>query len=301
MLGFVLSEHDGARCTTSLSADADTEASSDGVGLELGANTGSDMEFMMLASMNPNSGFSAGPGWTDWDAAGPSSAMVAENDYVGDGTIDPSVLGGAGFSGVSLGGGRPGKAVFRLDGTAGSDDHIGYHRSPFMRARGKDKYLDNGDVEDEGDVMGLLFEDPPDGDFVSRPPSVRGAGGKGKNKDKATVAGADTMDIDIDVGARTGGTRIRRKSWRKALADDDDKTDHSEDTDTEANDTVGRRHSSTMSRNLSSSLGATYCHHCRRKTFRPKMRCTHIRKSTGEQCRKMYCDLCIERRYVFLH
>jgi hypothetical protein len=256
------------------------------------------MEFMMLASMNPDSGFSAGPGWIDWDAAGPSSAVVAENDYVGDGTIDPSVLGGVGCSGASLGGASPDKALFRSETNA---DYISPRRSPlFVRARGKDKYLDDVDMEDEGDVMGLLFDDPTDGDFVSRLPPVRGPDGKGKDEDKATVAGADTMQIGFDIGARAGGTRIRRKSWRKALADgdDDDKTDHCEDTDAGADGAVVRRHSPNMSSNPSSSLDATYCHHCRRNTFKPKMRCTHIRESTGEQCRKLFCDLCVERRYV---
>ena len=122
MLGFVLSEPDATRCTTSLSADVDTEASSDGVGLELGANTCSDMELMLLASTNPNSGFSAGPGWIDWEAAGPSTDSVGENEYVGDGTIDPSVLGGARCFDASPGGGSPDKSVLRSDHTAVSDN-----------------------------------------------------------------------------------------------------------------------------------------------------------------------------------
>ena len=291
MLGFVLSEHDEARRTTSLSADVDTEASSDGVGIELGANTCSDMELMLLASMDPNSGTSAGSGWIDWDAAGPSTDLATENEYVGDGTIDPSVLGGAGFD-ASLRGGSPDKSILR------SDDYIRSHRSPlFKRAGDKDKNLDDDDIE-EGDVMGLLFEDPTDGDFVLGTPSARSArdaGGKGKDKDNVTMGGADAMRIGIGIDATTRDTRKRRKSW-KALADE---VDHYEDTDTEADSVVEQPHSPNISNNdLSSLLTMTFCHHCRRKTARPKMRCTRIRGSTGEQCRKLYCDNCVQKRYV---
>ncbi|KAH9069589.1 hypothetical protein EDB83DRAFT_2373550, partial [Lactarius deliciosus] len=43
--------------------------------------------------------------------------------------------------------------------------------------------------------------------------------------------------------------------------------------------------------------GLTFCHHCRRKTPLPKMRCTLIKASTDEQCRNLFCELCIEKRY----
>jgi hypothetical protein len=294
MLGFMLSEHDDARRTTSLSAD--TETSSDAIGLELGAKTTPDMEFMLLDSMDHNSVLNADPGWVGWHTTAPSTGLVVENEFVGDGTIDPSVLGGAGCSGASLGGGSPNKAVFR------SDDFI--RSSLFIRARDNDKSSDNHDDEDsddlgdEGDVMGLLFENSTDGGTVSRPPSAHGAGGKGKSKDTATVDNADARQINSDIKARAGGARKRRKSWRKALADENDNTDHCEDTDTESHDTVERPYLSNVSNNLSSSVTRTFCHHCRRKTFRPKMYCTRINESTGKQCRKMYCDLCIEKRCV---
>jgi hypothetical protein len=289
MLGFMLSEHDNARRTTSLSAD--TEASSDDIGLELGAKTTADMEFMLLDSMDHNSALNADPGWVDWHATAPSTGLVVENEFVGDGTIDPAVLGGAECFGTSLGGGSPNKAVFR------SDDHIRSHRSSLMRARDNDKSLDNHDSDDlgdEGDVMGLLFENSTDG-TGSRLPSPCRAGGKGKNKATAAVDGADTRQINIGINAGRGGARKRRKSWRKALADN---SDNCQDTDTESNDTVARPYLSNVSNNLSSSVVATFCHHCRRKTFRPKMCCTHTRESTGKQCGKMYCDLCIQKRCV---
>lgn len=295
MLGFVLSEHDDARCTTSLSAD--TEASSDAIGLELGAKTTSDMEFMLLDSIDHNSALNADPGWV-WHATAPSTGLVVESEFVGDGTIDPSVLGGAECSVPSLGGGSPNKAVFR------SDDYI--RGSLFMRARDSDKSLDNyhdedsDDLGDEGDVMGLLFENSTDGGTVSRPPSAHGAGGKGKSKDTGTVDGTDARQIDTVINPRAGNTRKRRKSWRKTLADENDNTDHCMDTDTESHSTVARPCLSNVSNNLASSVTATFCHHCRRKTFRPKMCCTRINESTGKQCRKRFCDLCIQKRYPSL-
>ena len=290
MLGFMLSEHDDAGRTTSLSAD--TEASSDGIGLELDAKTTADMEFMLLDSMDHNSSLKADPGWIDWHVTPPSTGLAVENEFVGDGTIDPAVLGGAGCFGASLGGGSPNKAVVR------SDDYIRSHRSPlFTRTRDNYESLDNHDSDDlgdEGDVMELLFENSTDG-TVSRSPSARGTGGKGKKKeDTETIDDADVhpRQIDTDINAR-GGTRERRKSWRKALADDND--DY-EESDTES--TVARPCLSNVSNNLSSSVTATFCHHCRRKTFRPKMCCTDIKESTGKQCGKMYCDLCIQKRCV---
>jgi len=286
MLGFMLSEHDDARCTTSLSAD--TEASSDGVGLELGAKPTSDMDFMLLDSMNPGSTLNADPGWVGWHASAPSTGLVVENEFVGDGTIDPSVLGGAECHGASLGGGSPNKAVFRSDATAASNGYFRSHRSPlFMYPRDKDKSLDNDDNDkdsddmgDEGDVVGLLFENSTEGGTVSSQPSARGTGGKGKKKD-TTVAGAGARQIGTGIDARARGARKRRKSWRKTLADDN-----------ESPDRVPRRYLSKVSNT------ATFCHHCRRKTFRPKMCCTRIRESNGTQCRKMYCDHCIQKRCV---
>lgn len=281
MLGFMLSEHDDARCTTSLSAD--TELSSDGIGLDLGAKTSSNMEFMMLDSVDHNSALNADLAWVGWHATAPSTSLVVENEFVGDGTIDPSVLRGPECgSGASLGGGSPNKAIFR------SDDYIRLHRSSlFVRAMDNDKSLDDHDdqdSDDEGDVMGLLFENSTNGSTGPRSPSHHGAGGKGKNKE-VNNATADR-------------TRKRRKSWRKALADENDNTDQCEDTDTESHDAVTRPYLSNVSNKLSSSVTATFCHHCRRKTSRPKMRCTRTKGRNGGQCRKMYCDLCIEKRCV---
>jgi hypothetical protein len=291
MLGFMLSEHDDARCTTSLSAD--TEASSDGIGLELGTKTTSGMEFMLLDSMDHNSALNADSGWVGWHATAPSAGLVVETEFVGDGTIDPSVLGGAECSGASLGGGSLNKAVFR------SNDYIRSHRSSHFMRESLDNHDDNSDdLGDEGDVMGLLFESSTDGGTVSRPPSAHGPGGKGKSKDTATVDGADARQINTGINEKAGSTRKRRRSWRQTLADENDNTDHCEDTDTESHDTLARPCLSNVSNNLSSSVTATYCHHCRRKTLRPKMCCTRIKESTEKQCGKMFCDLCIQKRCV---
>ena len=282
MLGFALSEHDDGPGPASLSADADTEASSDGfgLGLGLGANTGPpDMDFMPVSS---NSYFNDG---IAWGAAGPSTAGVATGDeYVGDGTIDPSVLGGC------PGAGSPCK-LFRSD-TA------------------------------ESSLRGFAFsrpiDDVTDSDFV---PSAAAS------KGKVTVAGAARTRTVVGGGRiGAGNVRIRTKTWRKALADENE---DSEDTDTDDAaddddveqclddvDVAARRQRSTSS-NLSPSEASasslrlqvlrgeekTFCHHCRCKTRRPKMRCTFIRESTGVQCRKLYCKGCIEKRYVlrFFH
>jgi len=224
----------------------------------------------MPASVNPY--FGDGAGWIGWGAAGPSTGVVTGDEYVGDGTIDPSVLGGCGGFGASPGAGSPRKS---------------------FTARAAI------DVRKEK-LYGGAEEDMVNRDFV--PSVVRNAVGAGR------------------IGA--GDVRIRRKSWRKALADE---SEDSEDTDGAADDDrveqcldvgVARRSTSSHlppSEASASALAsasasvrlrvlmgeATFCHHCRRKTKRPKMRCTLIRESTGVQCRKLYCDLCVERRYGF--
>jgi len=255
MLGFALSEHEheGAG-RSSLSADPDTDASSDGFGLGFGANTGQNMVFMM-APLNPC--FSDGAtGSIDWGAAaGPSTGVVPGGDYVGDGTIDPSVLGGPGA-------GSPYK-IFKSDAAAAS-----VRGRADVRASGADKILD-----EEEDVEGLLFQDPADGEFVP-PPS--------KGKGKVRVVGGAGRRIDA------GDVRIRTKSWRRALAEENEESEAN--TDTEFNESAAAETAMLST--------TTYCHHCRCKTTRPKMRCTRIRGSTGTQCCKLYCNLCIEKRYV---
>jgi hypothetical protein len=265
MLGFALSEHEheGAG-RSSLSADPDTDVSSDGFGLGFGASTGLDMDFVM-APLNPCFGDGA-TGSIDWGAAaGPSTGVVPGGDYVGDGTIDPSVLGGPGA-------GSPYK-IFKSDAAAAS-----------VRGRAIMRALDADKILDEDDVEGLLFQDSADGEFVPPP---------GKGKGKVRVVGGADADV---AGRRMGASdsRIRTKSWRQALADENEES--KADTDAEVDETAATE--TTMA--AMAMIMTSFCHHCRRRTTRPKMRCTRFRESTGVQCCKLYCDLCIEKRYVRL-
>ena len=288
MLGFALSEHDDGPGPASLSADADTEASSDGFGLGLGMD-------IMPASVNPY--FGDGAGWIGWGAAGPSTGVVTGDECVGDGTIDPSVLGGCAGFGASPGARSPRK---------------------FFTARAAI------DVRKEK-LCGGAEEDLMNRDFVPSANPARtvvgasriGAGDVRIRRKSWRKALADENEGLEDTNEAVWS---RRKSRRKALADENEDSEitdgAADDDDDEQCLDVGVTRRSTSS-NLSPSeasasalasasasvrlrvlMGeATFCHHCRRKTKRPKMRCTLIRESTGEQCRKLYCDLCIEKRY----
>jgi hypothetical protein len=205
--------------------------------------------------------------------------VTGDDDYVGDGTIDPSVLGGCDASGfgTSLGAGSPCK-LFRSDTVRAMDV-------------GRKENLRDGGEEDV---------DVTDGDFVV--PSGAGA---------RTVVSAPGR-----IGA--GNVRFRTKTWRKALADENEDSEDTndapddDDDDVEQSLDVGVARRRSASSNLSPSEASaslrlqvlsgeaiTFCHHCRCKSKRPKMRCTFIRESTGVQCRKLYCDGCIEKRYAF--
>jgi hypothetical protein len=275
MLSFVLSERedaDAVRASLSVSADPDTEASSGGVGLELDANTGPESEFI-LDSLD--SGFNAGAGWTDWSVSGPgpSTGVVAEGEYAGDGTIDPSVLGGCGVIA------SPGK-VLGSDTVASDENSSPLRGSVSTRTIDKNKSLD--DVGEEGDIVRSLFKDR-----IFPPSSVGGTGIEDRDK---VVASARRLVAN--------GKRMRKKSWRKALADENQphKDTNTENADTEDNQSIDGSRPTLSS--LSSLLNAepTFCHHCRCKNCRPKMRCTLIRERTGMPCGKMYCDHCIEKR-----
>src|SRR5258708_21138960 len=96
----------------------------------------------------------------------------------------------------------------------------------------------------------------------------------------ATVAGANAVQFNTGIVARADGRRKRRKSWRKALADDNT-MDLSGDTDAESHDAVRRPYLSNVSNISSSSLPTAFCHHCRRNTCGPKMCCTTVRDPAG--------------------
>ncbi len=291
MLGFVIPEHDSA------GIDA-------GAGMDLGrAHTSPERDFD-LSSLNAGGG-GGSEGWIDWRAGHVLGSTSASTDtgvgeYAGDGTIDPSVLGGGGNSPGKLGD-YAGSPVGRF----GRDGSVQPSHA-----------TDEDEDEEEEDVMGLLFENSSDDDLV--PPRSGLGKGKGKGKGRAVVVdGGVESPESVAAGA---GMRMRRKSWRKALADEtevghrDDNNDGDGDGDGESDDDDGpRAHAMSApvfqdarrtKRRLSSSSSGmlpgvlTCCHHCRSKTRRPKMRCTLIRESTDERCRNLFCDLCIEKRYA---
>ncbi|KAH9011690.1 hypothetical protein EDB85DRAFT_1101445 [Lactarius pseudohatsudake] len=151
--------------------------------------------------------------------------------------------------------------------------------------------------------MGMLFENTSDDDFM--PPS-----GLGKGKGRAVVVDG-IVELSESVAA-AAGSRMRRKSWRKELADEaevgenNDSDDESEDDDGPRAHAVSapvftnaRRKKRTPASSSSGVLpgGLTFCHHCRSTTRRPKMRCTLIKASTEKRCRNLFCDRCIEKRY----
>ncbi|KAH8983254.1 hypothetical protein EDB86DRAFT_2967695 [Lactarius hatsudake] len=156
--------------------------------------------------------------------------------------------------------------------------------------------------------MGMLFENTSDDDFM--PPSGLG---KGKGKGKGRAIDVDGVVELSESVAAAAGSRMRKKSWRKELADEAE-VGHSDDSDDEGDDDDGPRahaisapvftnaHRKKKRTAASSSSGVltgglTFCHHCRSTTRRPKMHCTLIKASTEMRCRNLFCDRCIEKRY----
>ncbi|KAH9041045.1 hypothetical protein EDB85DRAFT_1565394 [Lactarius pseudohatsudake] len=112
--------------------------------------------------------------------------------------------------------------------------------------------------------------------------------------------------------AAAAGSRMQTKSWRKALADEvevrhNDDNDHKSDYDggprahaisAPAFTDACRKKRTPASSSLGVlPRGVTFCHHCRDKTRRPKMRCMLIKASTDKSCRNLFFDLCMEKRY----
>ncbi|KAI9436041.1 hypothetical protein H4582DRAFT_496407 [Lactarius indigo] len=273
MLGFVIPERDGVNHSPTSSMDVGRALTSPSQGLNFDLTS-------------PNRG---AEGWIDWGGGSVFGGAGASTDtgvgeYAGDGTIDPSVLGGGGNLSPGRLGGDVSSPVREFGGVQPS------------------RMTDEDDGEEEA-VMGMLFENTSDDDFVP-------ASGLGKGKDRAVVADG-VVESPESVAAATG-SRMRRKSWRKELADEVE-VRHNDDSDNESSNDDGprthaisapaltnaRRKKRTPASSSSGVLpgGLTFCHHCRRKTPRPKMRCTLIKTSRDEQCRNLFCDLCIEKRY----
>ena len=166
------------------------------------------------------------------------------------------------------------------------------------------------DDEEEADVMGLLFAtNGSDKEFV--PPSGMGS----KNR---AVPMDGVVDSPESVGA-SSSTRVQRKRRCKPFPDEaetelrikhnDDDGEHESDRANSRTRAISapapalldarpkqRRRMTTTTPSSSSTW--TFCHHCRCKSRRPKMRCSVIVASTSERCHKLYCDGCIEKRYA---
>ena len=286
MLGFVVPE----RADAGTSLDHTRES----------PDRGLDFDLTSLTSLGPS--VSGGEGWADWStqrglggtSVGPGTDV---GEYAGDGTIDPSILGGGG-----------GVSPSKVDG---------YSNSPAGRRADLSSAMEEGyrmDDEEEEDVMGLLFAtNGSDEEFV--PPSGMG---KGKGKSRAVP-----MDSVVDSPAESVGasssTRVQRKRRRKPFPDeaeteyrnkhdDDDDDNESDEADSRTRaisapapahlDARPKKRRRTTTTPSSSSATWTFCHHCRCKSRRPKMRCSVIVTSTSERCRKLYYDGCIEKRYA---
>ena len=289
MLGFVVREREREV------PDADPDAGPILDHARASPDRGLDFDLTSLTSIGPS--VSGGEGWADWPTQhGLGGTSVSPNtgvgEYAGDGTIDPSVLGGGG--GVS-----PSKVDEYASSPAGRPEDL-------TRAMEEEYCMDD---EEEEDVMGLLFAaNASDDNFV--PPSGMG---KGKGKSRA-VAMDSVVNSPERVGA-SSSTRVQRKRRPKPFPDDaetehrikDDHDDHESDADSRARaisapaplvlDARPKKRRRTTTTTSSSSSTWTFCHHCRCKSRRPKMRCSVIVASTGERCRKLYCDGCIEKRY----
>ena len=145
MLGFAIPEHDAA--------DA---AAADAMNLSHGLTSPDrDWDWDLTSP-------SASEGWVDWRAGqvlGGTSVTgteVGTGEYVGDGTIDPSVLGGSADK---------------------ADEYASTLDCRFRGDGGAERAMNEGDVmddEEEEDVMCMLFENVRDKDFL--PPSGSGKG-----------------------------------------------------------------------------------------------------------------------------
>ncbi|KAH8999809.1 hypothetical protein EDB86DRAFT_611018 [Lactarius hatsudake] len=159
----------------------------------------------------------------------------------------------------------------------------------------------DGDDEEE-DVMGTLFENTSDDDFV--PPS-----GLGKGKDRAVVVDG-VVESSESVAAAAGST-MWRKSWRKELADEvEDGQDDGSDDDSSpdyglrahaisAPVFINARRKKRSTASSSSGVlpwGLTFCHHCRRR--HPAQDALYVDQGVdGRAIPQLVCDLCIEQRY----
>ncbi|KAH8999807.1 hypothetical protein EDB86DRAFT_610991 [Lactarius hatsudake] len=151
------------------------------------------------------------------------------------------------------------------------------------------------DDEEEEDDMGMLFENTRDDGCV--PPS-----GLGKGKGKARAVIVDGVFESSESVATAAGSRMRRKTWRKELADEAEVGENNDSNDGISapvfTNTRCKKRTPTSSSSGVLPVGLTFCYHCRSTIRRPKMRCTLIKASTDKPCRNLFCEGCIEKRYA---
>jgi hypothetical protein len=277
MLGFAIPEHNDAAAYPA-----------GGTSLPASSERGSDFDLTSLSAI-----WSGGERWVDWNATrvlGGASASTdaGVDEYAGDGTIDPSNLGGGGLS--------PAKV----------DD---YSSSPADRrvelSRTVDEDYKMNDEEEEEDVMGLLFaENTSDDDFVP-------SSGMGKGKGKSRAIALDGVVHSPESVGASFSTRVQKKRRTKSFPDEAEhahrvKHDEDSDDDHESDEDGSRVHAISApaldaqpeKRRRTTTSEMAFCHHCRLKTPGPKMRYTLIVASARERCRKLFCDGCTEKRYV---
>ncbi|KAH9014035.1 hypothetical protein EDB84DRAFT_859804 [Lactarius hengduanensis] len=201
MLGFVIPEHDGVD-------------HGPGAGVDAGRARTSPTQGPSVDLASPNRGGEGSINWRAGNVFGGAGAGTdtGAGEYAGNGMINPSVLGGGGNLSPERLGDDPSSPVRGFGGgvqPSGATDE---------------------DNEEEEDVMDMLFENTSDDDFM--PPSGLG---KGKGKGQAVVVDG-IVELSEGVAA-AAGSRMRRKSWRKELADEaevgenNDSDDESEDDD----------------------------------------------------------------------
>ncbi|CAL1697120.1 unnamed protein product [Somion occarium] len=233
----------------------------------------------------------------------------------GDGTIDPSILGGG-----------PLMSIERTPSPVAADHLLGKLPSPDGSIPGSPGSNPSGTSGPQRDSIPPqpLPEQETEYSFPHSP-KVTGKGkGKGKAKpsEEVLAAAASRRRRTSSFGSPSDEKRDRRPSARvlEALAsvdyeltddDADGETINTEELGSIVGHSVTRRdatvnQSKAKPRKRASQLEQTiapngaipseYCHQCRRKTQYNKMRCSAIRED-GDICGLRFCERCIERRY----
>jgi hypothetical protein len=169
---------------------------------------------------------SGGEGWVDWNAAHGLGGQRVSTEagvgkYAGDGSIDPSVLGGGGLSPSNV------------------DDYSSSHAGRLLELS---RVADEGytmNNEKEQDVMGLLFAaNTIDEDFVPR-------SGLSKGKDKSRAVPMDGVVDPPESAGAPSSTRVQRKRHLELFPDE---TEAEHRTKPDDNDNDGEHESEDGSR-----------------------------------------------------